>query len=235
MNFFKRILPKQLLLPENRHWFMLVYWILFGIIFWSMEAMTGRTYHLVEVGLDRVIPFCEWFVFAYFFWHIYIIGAMVYFLFTDKKVFVQYMWFVILTYSVTLLVYAVYPTMQTLRPQTLDGDGMLLDIVRWLYGFDTNTNVCPSLHIIGSFSVCFAAFNCERFRHWAIRTAFAFVTTIICLSTAFLKQHSVLDIFWGAVVSAVAYPLVFMENKVSNTLIGLFLSTHKKCGVNYEG
>ena len=235
MTWLKTSLFKKLLLQENRHWFMLLYWILFGVLFWTMEAMPHRNYHTVGSVLDGYIPFCRWFVIPYFFWFVFIVGSMAYFIFKDKTAFVKYMWFVIISYSITLLIYAVYPTQQNLRPRELQGDGVLISIIRWLYGFDTNTNVCPSLHVIGSFSVCFAAFRCEHFRHPLIRTAFAAATALICAATVFIKQHSVVDVFWGVVVSAAVYPFVFAKNRISAALTGIFctasgtkeLLTHK--------
>lgn len=215
-------LPKKLLLPENRHVFMLIYWAIFGAVFWPMEGMAWRHYHTVVSPIDMYIPFCKWFVFPYFFWHLFIVISMLYFLFRDKKTFVEYMWFVTISYSITLFVYAVYPTQQLLRPEVKDS-GILSDIVRWLYGFDTSTNVCPSLHVIGSLSVCFAVFHCKRLKNVIIRIFTLVSTLLICASTVFLKQHSIVDVFWGVVVSFAVYPLVFMKNKVSDTLIGLFL------------
>lgn len=235
MNFIKTAF-KKLLLPENRHWFMLLYWLLFGAAFWTMEAMSQRTYHTVVSSLDKYIPFCKWFVIPYFFWFIFIVGSMAYFIFKDKTAFVKYMWFVIISHTATLVVYAVYPTQQLLRPQELNGRGVLISIVRWLYGFDTSTNVCPSLHVIGSFAVCFAAFHCERLRRPVIRAAFAAATAVICAATVFLKQHSIVDVFWGTVVSVVVYPFVFLNNRISGFLVGIFcLPSERKELLTYTG
>lgn len=196
-----------------------------------MEAMSQRTYHTVGSPIDAYIPFCKWFVFPYFFWFVFIIGSMAYFIFNDKSAFVKYMWFVIISYSATIIVYAVYPTQQLLRPQKLLGSGVLISIIRWLYDFDTSTNVCPSLHVIGSFAVCFSAFHCERLRHYAIRAAFVIATALICAATVFLKQHSVVDVFWGTVVSVIVYPIVFSDNRISCFLIGIFCTEREHGGL----
>ncbi|MBS7299163.1 MAG: phosphatase PAP2 family protein, partial [Eubacteriales bacterium] len=133
----------------------------------------------------------------------------------------KYMWFVIISYSITLVVYAVYPTSQLLRPEVTE-EGFLFDVIRWLYGYDTNTNVCPSLHVIGSLAVMFAAIKSEIIKSVPIKVVYVIAAVLICVSTVFIKQHSVIDLYWGIVVSVVAYPLVFMENFISSKLVKMF-------------
>ena len=78
-----------------------------------------------------------------------------------------------------------------------------------VYAADTNTNVCPSIHVIGSFAVYFAARDIRRFRAKGWRLGFLTMAVLISLSTVFLKQHSVLDVLAGLAVCAAAYPLIY--------------------------
>ena len=71
------------------------------------------------------------------------------------------------------------------------------------------TNVCPSIHVIGSFAVYFAARDIRRFRAKGWRLGFLTMAVLISLSTVFLKQHSVLDVLAGLAVCAAAYPLIY--------------------------
>ncbi len=221
MQLHKNFLLSDLCTKQYRHILMLLYWPIFGMVFWTMEFMPWRTYHSVESVLDALVPFNEWFVIPYFFWFIYIIGSIVYFFFRDKTAYIKYMWFVIITYSITLIVYAIYPTSQPLRPE-VTGEGILFDVIRWLYGYDTNTNVCPSLHVIGSFAVMFAAIHSESIKSISIKIIYIIAAVLICASTVFIKQHSVIDLFWGTVVSVVAYPFVFTNNRIGRRLVGVF-------------
>lgn len=60
-----------------------------------------------------------------------------------------------------LVIYALIPNGQDLRP-SLDGlSGISVDILRLIYAADTNTNVCPSMHVIGCIIVVFAVFKSE--------------------------------------------------------------------------
>lgn len=183
--------------------------------------MKNRIYHPMECALDALIPFCKWFIFPYFYWFVFLIGAMVYFMFRDKSSFIKFMLYVIITYTVTLVVYAIYPTSQNLRPE-ITGDGAIDWVFKWLYGYDTSTNVCPSLHVIGSLAACFAGLNCDLLKGVRWKAYFIVSALLICAATVFVKQHSFVDVFWGAVVSAAAYPFVFCDNRISRRLIGYF-------------
>ena len=79
------------------------------------------------------------------------------------------------------------------------------------YRFDTNTNVCPSLHVIGSFAVLFCAWHSEHFATPKWRATFLSAATVISMSTVFLKQHSILDVLSAIPICAVGYIAVYRD------------------------
>ena len=115
-----------------------------------------------------------------------------------------------ITYTVTTVIYIVYPTCQNLRPTEFARDNFCVDIVKALYNFDTNTNVCPSLHVIGSFAVLFTTWNCKKLRSFKFQAVLVPLTVLISLSTVFLKQHSIVDIYAALALCAVAYPFAYL-------------------------
>ena len=149
----------------------------------------------------------------YLFWFVFLVGMLIYLLLFDVEGFRKYMWFIILTYSVTCLIYLIYPSKQELRPETFVRDNVLTRFMAWFYTFDTNTNVCPSLHVIGALAVLSAAWHTPRFAKPGWRAAFTLVTVLICLSTVFLKQHSVLDIPPAILLSGIAYFLLYRRKR----------------------
>ena len=136
------------------------------------------------------MPFCEYFLFPYLYWFVFLIGMHLYLLLFDTAGFRKFMWFIILTYTATCIIYLIYPSQQELRPETFRRDNLLTRFMTWFYAFDTNTNVCPSLHVIGSLAVLAAAWNTPRFATPLWRTAFTLQAVLISISTVFLKQHS---------------------------------------------
>ena len=217
--YYKDIRPNNLTTPKYKHVFLLLYWPIFGLVFMSLEHIVpivyknllGREliYTAVESAQDAAIPFCEWFVIPYYFWFAFLVGMVIYSLLFDIRAFRHYMWFVILSYSVTAIIYIVWPNMQPLRPMEFPRDNWMVDIVKNLYDFDTDTNVCPSIHVLGSLAVCFAGLHSKTLRHWGWKLFFVVSTVLISLSTVFLKQHSIIDVYAALAVGAVCYVLVF--------------------------
>ncbi len=207
---------KKLNTPEFRHIWLLLYWIIFGLVFWPMERILPMHFHNVHCMLDDIIPFCEYFIIPYYFWFVFLIGMMIYGFFFDISAFKNYMKFTIITYTITLVIYAVYPTSQALRPTEFARNNIFTEIVKFMYGFDTNTNVCPSIHVLGSLAVYFSARKSRVFSSIKWRIIFLFFTILIIISTVFLKQHSVIDILMAIVISIFAYPFVYKRKKLDN-------------------
>ena len=209
--------------PEFSHLKLLLFWPIYGIAFAFLErglpwlvGLFGKTmtYYPISCAWDEVIPFCEAFIIPYYFWFVFLAGMLLYSMFFDIPTFRKYMWFIIFTYSITCVIYAVFPNMQELRPLSMEEigrDNILVRIAFFLYDFDTNTNVCPSLHVIGSFAVFFAAWHSKHFSTWYWRLIFGVMTVLISISTVFLRQHSIIDVFAGLAVCAVVYPFVFLR------------------------
>ena len=158
--------------------------------------------------LDDLIPFCKWFVIPYAFWFLFVGGMLLYTLFYNIPAFRRMMWFIILTYSFALVTYLLFPNCQHLRPTLLGGD-LLTRFTAKLYAADTNTNVCPSIHVIGSLAVWLADRDMKQLPPLLRKYLIPAMAILISVSTVFLKQHSALDILAALLVCAAAYPLVY--------------------------
>ena len=85
------------------------------------------------------------------------------------------------------------------------------DFIKGFYQFDTNTNVCPSIHVIGSVAVMLCAWNSKHFSKTGWRIVFGVIALLISVSTVFLKQHSVLDIVAAVPICFIAYWIVYKK------------------------
>ncbi len=206
---------------QFKHILLLLYWPVYGLFFLYFERIRDCEYYPVESFMDAYIPFRPEFIIPYFFWFVYLIGMLLYTFFCDIPAFKKYMWYIIITYTVTIIVYFIYPTKQELRPVIDDNASVFSKVVSGLYVFDTNTNVCPSIHVLGSMAVFFSSLECKRFRKPLTIVVFFVLMMLISLSTVFLKQHSIIDIFAAVIVGLAAYPLVFVNNRVSRKLMSL--------------
>lgn len=194
--------------PEFSHIKLLLFWPLFGLLF-ALAERGGLpvTYHPVYVPADDLIPFCEFFLPFYLFWFVFLAGMVAYTFFFDVPAFRKMMRFTILAYSATILIYLIYPTCQELRPTEFARDNAMTRFIRWFYVFDTNTNVCPSLHVIGSVSAVVGAWYSRRFSTPLWRAAFSAAAVLISVSTVFIKQHSVMDVLAALPLCAVSWAL----------------------------
>ena len=109
-----------------------------------------------------------------------------------------------------LIVSYVYPNGLTIRPREFPRENVFTDMVRYLYRIDTPTNVLPSIHVYNSVAVFCAINSCKRLREKrSIRFAAFILTTLIILSTMFLKQHSICDVATGITFSVASYIVIY--------------------------
>ena len=199
-------------LPDLRrfgHLRLLLFWPLFSLTFYALEHLRPPVYyHPMRCALDAMIPFCRWFVIPYVFWFLFVAGMLAWTALRDVPAFRRMMKFIILTYSFALLTYWLFPNCQHLRP-VLSGNDVLTRLVSMLYRSDTNTNVCPSIHVIGSLAVWLAARDMKQLPPLLRKYLIPAMAILISVSTVFLKQHSALDMLAALLVCAAAYPLVY--------------------------
>ncbi len=207
---YRKFRFSKLATREFEHLNYLFFWAVFGIIFWTIERFWIRDfYYPISCALDAQIPFCEYFLIPYLFWFVYIVGTLGYTLFFDIDGFKKFMQFIMISYSITIIIYILFPNCQELRPVQFERDNILTRCMAFFYSFDTNTNVCPSMHVTGSVAVSLCAWNSRHFEKPIWRILFSVVTILISVSTVFLKQHSVIDVIASLPVCLIAYIAVY--------------------------
>lgn len=213
---YRELRPGNLLSPRYRHLLLLLYWIGYLLSFILIERICPPAqHHIVHCALDDLIPFCEWFLLPYMSWHVSLLLMSLYTLAYDIDAFKRFTGYLILTTSIAVAVYIIWPSQQLLRPDltALGRDNLLIRLVGLVYTVDTNTNVCPSLHCIGGFAILFAARSTPRFRTRGWTVFFTVFALLVCASTVFMKQHSIIDFFAALPVSALGYYLFYFRGR----------------------
>lgn len=205
---------KNITSEKYRHLFLILFWPVYLSLFIFTEKFVTPVYN-VYCPLDDLIPFCEFFVIPYVLWYALLAFVSLYTLFFDIPSFKKFYWFLSITCIITFSLYIIFPNMQNLRPQEFARDNILVDVMKNLYAIDTNTNVCPSIHVIFSLGMLFTMWNSKHFNSTFSRIAELIIAVSICLATVFLKQHSVIDIFAGVALSFIVLPFVTKINKKS--------------------
>lgn len=197
------------------NFYYLIFWPIYIGIFIAVESLDlGLTFHRVHCFVDDIIPFSEYFVIPYLTWHPLIVIVLLYTLIYETDNFRNLMKFFILTFSVTMVIYLVYPSYLDLRPETLEGNSIFIWIVRFIYTVDTPTNVCPSLHIIGSLGLLFASWDTRGRDSIPKKIFMAVAVVFICASTLFMKQHSLVDVVVALPISFIGWLICFRGKEI---------------------
>ena len=197
--------------PQFSHLKLLLGWVgYFCLYFLTENLIPAERCTPVHIPLDDVIPFCEGFVIPYVFWYVLIVVSLGYFLLYHVDSFKRLQTYIIITQVVAMAIYILFPTRQDLRPAVLPRDNLLTDLVRLLYTFDTNTGVCPSLHVAYSLGIA-SVWTKEKGAHPAWKAFVVFAVGMICLSTMFIKQHSAADFFAALPVCLLAEGIVYRD------------------------
>ena len=163
----------------------------------------------VHCALDDMIPFNEYFVIPYVLWYLYVAFAIVFFLFKDKKEFLQYCAFLFGGTTVCLLIFLIFPTSVAFRPQ-VEGTNFFTKIISFLFTMDNPTNVCPSIHVYAALVTHMALVRSKHIKKspWIHGASLLFAISV-CLATVFLKQHSVIDGIAAGALCLVLYIVVY--------------------------
>lgn len=206
---YKAFRPNRINEPQYAHIKLLAGWIVYFALYLLTENLIPpERCHAVHCALDDAIPFCEFFVIPYVFWYLLVGGSLLYYSLYDVESFKNLSKFIIVTQLVAMAVYIIWPSRQDLRPEVFPRQNVFTWAMSVIYAFDTPTGVCPSLHV--AYSVGIASVVCKDRRAGAGMKAFvAVAAAVISISTAFVKQHSVVDIIAAAPLCLLAEGIVF--------------------------
>ena len=208
---YSKFTISKLFTPEFSHLLLLSGWVIYFLLYFLTENLIPvENCHPIHSFLDDLIPFCEWFVLPYVFWYALIVISLWYFALYNVTNFKRLQVYIMITQALAMAVYIIYPSCQNLRPESFPRENILSSLVGFLYAFDTNTGVFPSLHCAYSLGIASVWLREKSVSRWW-KTFVVVAVVLICLSTMFIKQHSALDFFGAIPVCLVAEYLVFFR------------------------
>lgn len=181
--------------PRFAHVKLWLTWAVYFVLFFLTENLIpAENCHVMHCFLDDLIPFNEYFLIFYVGWYVLVFGSLLYYFFYDVQRFRELDLYIFITQMVAMACYILWPSRQDLRPETFPRENVFTWLLGLIYTFDTNTGVCPSLHVAYSLAIVSVVLKDEHLGKLvkALVTGFA---VMVCLSTAFVKQHSTVDIF----------------------------------------
>lgn len=200
------------LLHKYKHAWVLLYFAIYLVWFFYLNRINIDRSYDVLVGLDEKIPFLEIFIIPYYLWFAYIPLVIGYFFFTSKSEFYRCTAYLFIGMTVCLIVYSIFPNGFYSRPDLdqLGRDNIFIEMTRFIYRVDTGSNACPSIHCFNSIGAWIALKKSERMKAHPHIVRGAFVLSfLICLSTMFVKQHSIVDVVMAFLLGAIMYGAVY--------------------------
>lgn len=166
----------------------------------------------VHCKLDDLMVFNEYFVIFYVGWYLLVAGSLAYYFFFDVKRFRELDLYIFVTQMVAMACYILVPTRQDLRPEVFPRENVFSWIMGLIYTLDTNTGVCPSLHVAYSLAILAVYWRDENIsRLW--KAILLVLVVLISLSTAFVKQHSMVDVFAAIPTALIGEWLIYHRRK----------------------
>ena len=204
-------------LSTHKYLYLILYWpvqlMAYGIsnlIFGSQEVL------LFSSPLDLQIPFCEWFVIPYVLWFPYIIFTMVLVVMSGKKGFLHSCAIIYLSIFIPMTFCLFVPNgiPIELRPdfEALGRNNPAIWLVKFIYLVDSPPRNCmPSMHVSVSCSLFFTILTNKQipWRKWLIPCSFL-LSALICAATVLIKQHSILDVYYGVLVAVSVFAAVMI-------------------------
>lgn len=196
-------------------------WFSYALIYlpWFIYLEKHVTnYHVVHMDIDDKIPFLSVFIIPYLLWFVYVAGVLAYQFFTSVPEFRKNCIFLFTGMTIFLIVSTVYPNGHHLRPVIYPDNSIFTQLVKFLYSTDTATNLFPSIHVYNSLGTHIALTHSEKLKNkkWLHILSFLLMVSI-CMSTVFLKQHSMFDVITAFIMAAVMYPLVYKRESLPAT------------------
>ena len=200
-------------IKKNPHIWWALYLLVYLALYLTVEHVVdgSKPYWVPYLPLDDVLPFCELFIVPYCTWYPILVATGLYLMFKNGGAFRRYMQFIAIGFTISTLICFLVPNGQNLRPEHFARDNIFTRLIADIYAADTNTNVFPSVHVVGCFAACFAMFDAGEL--WRLRVPMVLQGILISVSTVMIKQHSTLDIV-GAI--ALCVPIwIFLRHRRS--------------------
>lgn len=195
-------------LKKNKHFLVLSYYLVILFLYKYTEKITKPEY-IMYSKLDNYIPFVKEMVVPYLFWYIYIVVALIYLGFNSKDDFYKLTGFMFIGMTICFFIYLLFPNGQNLRPSIVEND-FFSNLIRTIYISDTPTNSAPSMHVLDSIAVHLAITRCNKLKNKRyIQYTSAIIMVLIIASTVMIKQHSIIDVIYGVILSLFIYLAIY--------------------------
>lgn len=180
--------------------------VIYQSLLYLISKLTPIKATILTSTIDSRIPFIPYFIYFYILWYVmlFIVPYLLYK--SDKEIFKKYFVSTFISITIAGLIYIFSPT--SIVRASINGSGITNFIVKFIYLIDTPVMNCfPSMHCIISFLFIFSVIGCRNLSNkykWVI----SILSCLIVISTLLVKQHVVVDVISGFIISSFVYFIV---------------------------
>ena len=190
-------------------WYQL-YWVIYLVWFFWLDNTITQPKYIIHAPLDDLIPFNEWFVIPYCSWFLLLVAVTALLWWKDTASYDKLCLMMFSGMTFCLIVYMLLPNGLDLRPtvEEIGRSNPAMWVMQLLWKADASVNVCPSIHCQSTACMAIAISESKLAEERPVLRPIALVwAALICLSTVFTKQHSVLDVAAALPLCAVGWLL----------------------------
>ena len=194
-------------------WYQL-YWVIYLVWFFWLDNTITQPKYIIHAPLDDLIPFNEWFVIPYCSWFLLLVAVTALLWWKDTASYDKLCLMMFSGMTFCLIVYMLLPNGLDLRPtvEEIGRSNPAMWVMQLLWKADASVNVCPSIHCQSTACMAIAISESKLAEERPVLRPIALVwAALICLSTLFTKQHSVLDVVCGLAVAVVWLPVLYRD------------------------
>jgi len=188
---------------KKKHFFLLIMVTASMLLYQITNRPIGNVHHL-SLLCEANIPLIKEFVIIYHACYPFMFINLVLFLILNKVLFVESAVSIVLGNVLAFFTYLMYQT-EVPRPEIF-GNDLFSELLRLTYRVDMPFNGFPSQHVITTTIILIAILRSKRNKGYKIFSII--LCTMILLSTLFIKQHTLLDVFGGVVYGSASYIIV---------------------------
>lgn len=194
-------------------WYQL-YWVIYLVWFFWLDTTITQPKYIIHAPLDDLIPFNEWFVIPYCSWFLLLVAVTALLWWKDTASYDKLCLMMFSGMTFCLIIYMLLPNGLDLRPtvEEIGRSNPAMWVMQLLWKADASVNVCPSIHCQSTACMAIAISESKLADERPVLRPIALVwAALICLSTVFTKQHSVLDVVCGLTVAVVWLPVLYRD------------------------
>lgn len=170
---------------------------------------------IIEINIDRIIPFNRYFVIPYISWYVYIILLMVIFCIINERTYYRLLISLCAGMIICYVTFYIFPTTVP-RPTIITRD-ILSRLVLNIYQNDNPYNCFPSVHVVNAMIVSIYVNREEKFNK-RTKIISSLVAALIVISTMFIKQHVFVDVLAGILVAYAVYMGVYSYDVIKKRI-----------------